>query len=285
MARFCAPFAPFFAPRDEKSPLRYETIVRLAAYIEPETCPAGIIGSLKNLAGADAPRPVRHPSNDSFRAQHPIRVMASMVVALSLLLAAVRLWPIPSGEETEARIYQAPGQVTIQMEEIVPTRQQQQTPPPPAPLPPVVVPDDVIVEEVELDFSDSFLPIEDPGDDTLLLEGDAPATTGPAVADTGPKPVRIVEPKYTRAAEKKKVRAEVVVEVLVDEKGRVRETRVLERFLLGKDDADPKQAVTDLGYGLEEAAIAAAEQWLFRPARQGGEAVRSYHTLTFKFGV
>ena len=173
------------------------------------------------------------------------------------------------------------------MEEIIPTRQRQEAPPPPAPLPPVVVPDDVVIDdEVELDLSDTFLPVEDPGDDALLQEGDAPTNSaGPTFADSGPKPVRVVEPKYPRVAERKSVRAEVVVEVLVDEKGRVQETRILERFLLGKNADAPKQPVEEVGYGVEEAARDAASRWLFRPARTGGKAVRSYHKLSFIFGV
>ena len=73
--------------------------------------------------------------------------------------------------------------------------------------------------------------------------------------------------------------------MLVDEKGRVEATKVLERFLLGSKKDDPKRAVTLLGYGLEEAALSAAGRWLFRPARKNGTAVRSYHALTFRFGV
>ncbi len=230
---------------------------------------------------------MRHPANDSFREQHLLRIMASLAVTLLLLVAAVRLWPPPSDEAPEARVFSTQGQEVIQMEEIIPTSQALQTPPPPAPLPPVVVPDDVVIEEVELDFTDAFLPITDPGLDRLRKEGDAEGKTPArlARADTGPKPVRIVEPRYTREAERKKVRAEVVVEVLIDERGQVKQTKILERFLLGSKADDPKTPVEALGYGLEEAALSAAERWLFRPARENGQAVASYHTLTFSFGV
>ena len=53
---------------------------------------------------------------------------------------------------------------------------------------------------------------------------------------------------------------------LVDERGRVSKARVLERFVLGKDEE--KEPVSLLGYGLEESAIAAAD-W----ARQAGARV------------
>ncbi|MFQ5571483.1 MAG: energy transducer TonB [Rhodothermales bacterium] len=228
---------------------------------------------------------MRHTSNHTYQRRHSMHMMASMVVSLLLLIATVKLWPLPSEGDPSNRTYSTRGQETIQMEEIVPTRQVRQTPPPPAPLPPIVVPNDEIIEEVELDIEDSFLAVEDPGVDAEIIEGPTEGTpTTLARADTGPKPVRIVEPEYTRAAKRKRVRAEVVVEVLVDERGRVQETKVLERFLLnGKDN--PKKPVNELGYGLEEAALGAAQRWLFRPARQNGTPVRSYHSLTFRFGV
>jgi protein TonB len=75
-----------------------------------------------------------------------------------------------------------------------------------------------------------------------------------------------------------------MVEVLVDERGRVSEKRIIDRFLYGKRD-DPPEPVEHVGYGIEEAALSAAERWQFRPAKHGGRTVRSYYTLTFRFGV
>ncbi len=228
---------------------------------------------------------MRHLDNDRYRETHTLRVMASLAVALLLLVAAVKLWPAPSGEASAPQLFSTRGQEVIQMEEIVRTSQAHQTPPPPAPLPPVVVPDDVVLDEVELDFTDSFLPVLEPGTDRLLKEGAAEGTPARlARADTDPKPVRIVEPKYTREANRKRIRAEVVVEVFIDEKGRVQESKILERFLLeGKDDT--RTPVAEIGYGLEEAALSAAERWLFRPARENGKPVGSYYTFTLSFGV
>ena len=209
-----------------------------------------------------------------------------MAVSLLVLVAAVNLWPVPGDYAPTDIVYTTKGPETILIEEIVQTNQRRQAPPPPTPLPPIIVPDDQIIEEeVDLDLTDSFLPIDDPGLEQELTPGDPiGAQPSQARAETAPKPVRIVEPEYTRAAKRKKIRAEVVVEVLIDEKGRVEESKVIERFLLGDDD-DPKRPVTQLGYGLEEAAMSAADRWLFRPARQNGTPVRSQHELTFKFGV
>ena len=70
----------------------------------------------------------------------------------------------------------------------------------------------------------------------------------------------------------------------MDEQGRVAEAWVEKRFLLG-DDTEPPREVEALGYGLEEAAMAAAERCIFRPARRNGVAVASETTLGFGFGV
>jgi protein TonB len=230
---------------------------------------------------------VRHIVNHTFNQQYVFRVLASTVVTLLLLIAIVKLWPQPIPGGDEPSVYAAVDQESIQMEEIVQTRQVQQAPPPPAPLPPVVVPDDIEIEPQEFDFAETSIPTVDPGLDLEFKEGDPEGeevqsrSTRP---DTGPKPVRVVEPKYPREAEKKKIKAEINVEVLVDEKGRVKEKKITERFLV-KDDDGPREATRELGYGLEEAALAAADRWLFRPARQNGKAVASYQTLTFSFGI
>ena len=129
-----------------------------------------------------------------------------------------------------------------------------------------------------------FLAIEDTGVDAEAEVGVPLGDNMSFRADSGPKPVRIVEPEYTREARRRNVRAEIVVEVLVDERGQVAEARVIERYLLNKNE-DDKEAVAEVGYGLEEAAQEAALRWMFRPARERGKAVRSYTNVTFSFGI
>lgn len=216
---------------------------------------------------------------------HHVRFMSSLMAVLLVLIIAIRLWPPPGEAGAGPLVYDTRGQEVIELEEILPTRQSATRPPPPPPPIPIVVPDDVVLEEIEIDLADDVLITRDPGDDELPPGPPAP-TAGDERArpEVGPRTVRFVEPEYTREARRRRVRAEVVVEVLVDERGQVRETRIVERFLLGSNPGD-KQPVEAVGYGLEEAALAAAERWVFRPARQDGRAVRSYTTLTFTFGV
>lgn len=194
------------------------------------------------------------------------------------MIVLVRWWP-DARQDAGAGVHDVRGSEVIQVDEVRPTRHSNQLkPPPPAPLPPVVVADDVILEQEELDLTENFLPILENG------VPPPPDGSGAPIAFEGPKPVRLVEPEYTRAAERRKVRAEVVVSVRVDARGRVQEARVIRRYLLGDSEGAPRE-VESLGYGLEEAAMAAAERCLFRPARRNGEAVESETTLSFGFGV
>ena len=75
-----------------------------------------------------------------------------------------------------------------------------------------------------------------------------------------------------------------MIEVLVDEKGKVQEAKIVQRYVYSKNKKE-KKSVAILGYGLEESALSAAQRWTFRPARQNGYPVQSYTTLTFSFGV
>lgn len=212
-----------------------------------------------------------------------VRVLVSSVVTLLVMVGFIKFWPTPSGEIDPDEVFDSRGEISIEIEEIVQTTHaERKAPPPPAPIPPVIVPDDVFLEEEPLDLTDSALAIDEPGEDTEAQEGEV--ATGPRrSATSAPKLFRFVEPEYTREARRKRVRAEVVVEVLVNEKGRVEESRVLERYLLGRNEE--REPTQQLGYGLEEAALAAAEQLGFRPARQDGKPVSSYTTLSFSFGI
>ena len=168
----------------------------------------------------------------------------------------------------------------MQRETIPQTRhgvQQDKAPPPPAPLPPIEKPEPAEQEEVALDFFENALPIEK---SPARREGES--TPAPAVI--GPRPVRYVEPEYTQAAKKRQIRASLEVQVVIDKRGRVEKARVLKRFLLD-EESNRRKAVDVIGYGLEEAALAAARQWRFRPARKGREPVSSTTTLTFSFGI
>lgn len=214
--------------------------------------------------------------------RYRLRMLASLAATLLLCIGLIRLWPTWTPDAAPST-YSERGTETIQIEEIQPTSHtQQKAPPPPAPLPPVVRPNDALIEEEPLEFTDSNLPIEEPGEDAEKQEGIADATAAPQ-PDTNARLLRYVEPDYTRAAREDGVRARVVVEVKVDPQGRVQEATIIERTLLS-EDGTPTRAVSQLGYGLEEAALSAARRCLFRPARANGQPVATRTTLTIRFG-
>lgn len=116
-------------------------------------------------------------------------------------------------------------------------------------------------------------------------EGDGSGDPAPLVErpDRSPVPVRFSEPAYPPEARREGVRARVRIRVLVDERGRVEEARIVERVRLGRGDREEPAA--SLPHGMDEAALDAARRYQFRPAQADGRRVRSYTTITCSFGV
>ncbi len=214
-------------------------------------------------------------------ATHRTRFLACLAAALALVIGAVRLWPLRETVPELPATWRTNDAERIAIEEIQPTRHAAAAPAPPAPLVPVLVPDDEYLAEDELDFSDSALSLE-PAEALPARAGEqAEATAG---ATRGPRIVRVATPEYTEEARRKRVRAKLVIEALVNARGRVEEATVTERFLLD-ENGEVRESVDALGHGLEEAAIAAASQYMYRPARKNGQAIASRATITFTLGV
>lgn len=199
-----------------------------------------------------------------------------------LFVFLVKFWPTLDGEP-DTFVYHPRGQEVITIEEITPTSQKKQKPPPPRPLIPVVNDEIEILEDIDFDVADNYLEVDVPEDDVEETDGEIVENTG-AQAKVEPRPVRVVEPEYTREARRRNVRAEVVVEALIDERGRVQTVKIIEMYLLGKTQED-RELVQNLGYGLEESATEAASKWMFRPARNNGQPVSSYYIFSLKMGV
>src|SRR5262245_56546275 len=76
------------------------------------------------------------------------------------------------------------------------------------------------------------------------------------LADSPPTPLRLTKPQYPQAAFSKKVEGTVILELLIDEGGRVAHSVVYTSVP-----------------GLDDAALSCARQWEFEPARRGGKPV------------
>jgi len=76
-----------------------------------------------------------------------------------------------------------------------------------------------------------------------------------------------VEPQYSEEARKERVSGIVILEVVIDKSGTVRDAVVLK----------------PLPFGLDQAALDAVKQWKFRPAMMNGEPVDVIFNLTVNF--
>jgi TonB family protein len=84
---------------------------------------------------------------------------------------------------------------------------------------------------------------------------------------TAPRLLEAATPGYTDEAKKKNIRGEVIVTVIVNEKGDVTEPKVKK----------------GLGAGLDESAIEAAKYFKYKPGLKNDEPVPVRMELTFNF--
>lgn len=95
----------------------------------------------------------------------------------------------------------------------------------------------------------------------------APLFVASKSVDTAPRPIERIMPVYPEGALKQRVRGVVVLKALISETG------------------VPLKVDVEKGVrpDLDGAAVSAALQWRFEPARKGGRAVRTFTTIRFSF--
>ena len=155
-------------------------------------------------------------------------------------------------------------QIIIEQIDIPQTEQFDRPPPPARPSVPVEsesedIADDVTLEEFTLDEFDAW-------------DAPPPPPEGPRVKfipyDDPPVPLRPIKPKYPEIAQEAGIEGTVVVQVFVDEKGRVKETVILKGI--------PNT-------GLDEAATDAIRIVRFKPAKQRERAVGVWISIPVNF--
>ena len=209
-----------------------------------------------------------------------LRMLGSMAAALLLCVMLVRYWSMPNAAPVQS--YSDVSQDRIQLEEIQPTDQDlRRQPPPPAPLPPEVVPEDELVD-TEIDWSDMALDVVEPGEDAQRRDGQAEEAVSRAQPSTTARLLRAPQPTYTEQARDAGIRGRIEVLVAVDARGQVESAHIRNQWEV--DAEGREQATGALGYGLEEAALAAARRARFRPATADGEPVATQTVITFRFG-
>ena len=155
-------------------------------------------------------------------------------------------------------------QIIIEQIDIPQTEQFDRPPPPARPSVPVEsesedIADDVTLDEFNLDEFDAW-------------DAPPPPPEGPRVKfipyDDPPVPLRPIRPKYPEIAQEAGIEGTVVVQVFVDDKGRVKETIILKGI--------PNT-------GLDEAAADAIRNVRFRPAKQRERAVGVWISIPVNF--
>jgi periplasmic protein TonB len=99
----------------------------------------------------------------------------------------------------------------------------------------------------------------------LAFQNDGPYPIGSGVS--APVLLEKVEPNYTDEAREAKIQGPVVVSTEIDVDGRARNMRV----------------VRSLDPGLDANAVAAIEQWIFKPGEKDGRPVRVVATIEVNF--
>ena len=128
----------------------------------------------------------------------------------------------------------------------------------------IVVSDEDIADDVTLDDLDF--------DDFEAWDAPPPQPEGPRVKfipyDDPPQPLSSIRPVYPDIAQEAGIEGTVIVQVFVDEKGRVKETVILKGI--------PNT-------GLDEAASEAIRTVRFRPAKQRERAVGVWISIPVNF--
>ena len=203
---------------------------------------------------------MRTESSAALNFIYPVVVRITGLAGILILIFTFLIFP------RSTNIMDLDDEIQIIIEQIdIPQTEQFDRPPPPArPSVPVEsesedIADDVTLDEFNLDEFDAW-------------DAPPPPPEGPRVKfipyDDPPVPLRPIRPKYPEIAQEAGIEGTVVVQVFVDDKGRVKETVILKGI--------PNT-------GLDEAATEAIRSVRFRPAKQRERAVGVWISIPVNF--
>jgi protein TonB len=196
----------------------------------------------------------------SLKYSYPVIVRITSLVGIALLILTFLVFPrVVNKIELDEEV-----QIIIEQIDIPQTEQFDRPPPPARPSVPVEsesedIADDVTLDEFNLDDFDAW-------------DAPPPPPEGPRVKfipyDDPPVPLSPIRPKYPEIAQEAGIEGTVVVQVFVDDKGRVKDTVILKGI--------PNT-------GLDEAATTAIRAVRFRPAKQRERAVGVWISIPVNF--
>ena len=203
---------------------------------------------------------MRTESSAALKFLYPVIVRVTGLSGVMLLIFTFLVFPRSRNTmELDEEV-----QIIIEQIDIPQTEQFDRPPPPARPSVPVEsesedIADDVTLDEFNLDEFDAW-------------DAPPPPPEGPRVKfipyDDPPVPLRPIRPKYPEIAQEAGIEGTVVVQVFVDDKGRVKETVILKGI--------PNT-------GLDEAATEAIRSVRFRPAKQRERAVGVWISIPVNF--
>ena len=203
---------------------------------------------------------MRNEQSASIKFLYPVVVRITGFSGILVLISTFLLFPRATNTmELDEEI-----QMIIEQIDIPQTEQFDQPPPPARPSVPVEsesedVADDVTLDEFNLDDFDAW-------------DAPPPPPEGPSVKfipyDDPPVPLTPIRPKYPEIAQEAGIEGTVVVQVFVDDRGRVKDTVILKGI--------PNT-------GLDEAATVAIRAVRFRPAKQRERAVGVWISIPVNF--
>ena len=203
---------------------------------------------------------MRTESSAALKFLYPVVVRVTGLSGVMLLIFTFLVFPRSRNTmELDEEV-----QIIIEQIDIPQTEQFDRPPPPARPSVPVEsesedIADDVTLDEFNLDEFDAW-------------DAPPPPPEGPRVKfipyDDPPVPLRPIRPKYPEIAQEAGIEGTVVVQVFVDDKGRVKETVILKGI--------PNT-------GLDEAATQAIRSVRFRPAKQRERAVGVWISIPVNF--
>ena len=196
----------------------------------------------------------------SLKFSYPVIVRITSFVGIALLILTFLIFPrVVNRVELDEEV-----QIIIEQIDIPQTEQFDRPPPPARPSVPVESESEDIADDVTLD--------EFNRDDFDAWDAPPPPPEGPRVKfipyDDPPVPLSPIRPKYPEIAQEAGIEGTVVVQVFVDEKGRVKDTVILKGI--------PNT-------GLDEAATTAIRKVRFRPAKQRERAVGVWISIPVNF--
>lgn len=193
-----------------------------------------------------------------------------LLAALLIFVVAMRV-ELPS-KDTEANLVAE--RETVQIEEIIQTKQEERPPAPPKPQVPVEVPNDEVIEDTEIDINvdiDLGTPLdlppapdeneeEEEEEDFFVVVEQMPKLKGGLEKLQGCV-------QYPAIARKAGIEGRVVVQFIVNKEGKV----------------ENPQVIREIGGGADEEALRCVQQSEFEPGYQRGVPVRVQYSLPVIF--